>query len=168
MSNCESSSKSKFSWMTTSSQQTQRLGRVLGSYLQPGQHIALFGHLGTGKTTLAGGILAGLGAEAPFRSPTFTLVRQYEGRCPVYHVDLYRLEPDAAVDGLSWDIMLTTDAITLIEWADRLPRRFLRSDLEFLSIKIMRRKTDDSRKIICLGSDGFTGILRRVQKDLEG
>ena len=108
-------------WETIShsAQQTQRLGARLGRLLQPGDVLLLEGALGAGKTVFAQGVARGLGIEEPVTSPTFTLIREYEGALPLYHVDLYRLagEADAAAIGL--EDYLYGDGVTLIEWPER-------------------------------------------------
>jgi tRNA threonylcarbamoyladenosine biosynthesis protein TsaE len=99
------------------------LGERLARMLPPGATVLLIGELGAGKTTLAKGIVKGLGAALPeeVSSPTFTLIHEY-GRPPiVYHIDLYRLDSarDAATLGL--DDLFDSDAVVLIEWGERFP-----------------------------------------------
>ena len=106
-------------------QATRDLGQALGQYLSPGSLLLLQGDLGAGKTTLVQGLGLGLGIIEPIVSPTFTLVNEYhEGRIPLYHLDLYRLEP-AEVASLYleqyWDGLENPPGITAIEWSERLP-----------------------------------------------
>lgn len=103
---------------------TQRLGEILGRSLPAGSILLLEGDLGAGKTTLVQGIGLGLGIAEPIVSPTFTLVNEYpDGRIPLYHMDLYRLEP-AEAEALYleqyWDGQDLPLGIVAIEWADRL------------------------------------------------
>jgi tRNA threonylcarbamoyladenosine biosynthesis protein TsaE len=100
--------------------ETRELGRALGRAARAGDVVALRGPLGAGKTVLAQGILEGLGCPGPHPSPTFTLVRAYEGRLPAYHVDLYRLGPGAAAEDLGWEEILGGDGVAVVEWADYL------------------------------------------------
>ena len=102
--------------------QTQRVGARLGELLQPGDVLLLEGDLGAGKTVLAQGIAQGLGIDDPVTSPTFTLIHEYEGRLPLYHVDLYRLAGagDAAAIGL--EEYIYGEGVTVIEWPDRAGR----------------------------------------------
>jgi tRNA threonylcarbamoyladenosine biosynthesis protein TsaE len=106
---------------------TEMFGQKLGATLPPGAVILLRGDLGAGKTTLVQGIGLGLGIEEPIVSPTFTLVCEYfQGRIPLYHLDLYRLE-GAEVENLYlenyWEGIDVPLGITAIEWAERLPYR---------------------------------------------
>ena len=104
---------------------TLRLGIALGESLTPGSVILLEGDLGAGKTTLVQGIGKGLGIAEPIVSPTFTLINEYtEGRVPLYHLDLYRLEPQevAALNLESyWEGVEVIPGIVAVEWAKRLP-----------------------------------------------
>jgi tRNA threonylcarbamoyladenosine biosynthesis protein TsaE len=101
---------------------TEAIGRRLAAMLRPGDIVALFGDLGTGKTTLARGILAGLGHDGEVASPTFPIVIPYEPlRLPVWHVDLYRLEDPAEVEELALDEALQDGAL-IVEWPERMGR----------------------------------------------
>ncbi len=102
---------------------TEAFGRSLAPLIRPGDVIALYGALGAGKTTLARGLLRGLGHEGDVPSPTFAIVQPYEPpavRLPVAHVDLYRIEHSAELEELGLDDMLDGGAL-LIEWPERLP-----------------------------------------------
>lgn len=106
-------------------QATRLLGVHLGQTLIAGSTILLTGDLGAGKTCLVQGIGAGLGITEPIVSPTFTLINEYEGgRLSLYHLDLYRLQPEE-VTGLNlanyWDDAEYPLGIVAIEWAERLP-----------------------------------------------
>lgn len=104
---------------------TLNLGRRLGAILPAGIILLLQGNLGSGKTTLVKGLGMGLEIAETIDSPTFTLINEYlDGRVPLYHVDLYRIDPDQ-VNGLFldayWDSSEVEPGITAIEWAERLP-----------------------------------------------
>ena len=100
---------------------TQALGRALGSVATPGAVIALRGGLGAGKTCFAQGVGAGLQVADPILSPTFVLVAEYQGRLPLLHADLYRLEPDELPQiGLDEQIE-GWPGVVLVEWAERAP-----------------------------------------------
>ncbi len=104
---------------------TLRLGITLGENLTAGSVILLQGDLGTGKTTLVQGIGQGLGITESIVSPTFTLINEYtEGRLPLYHLDLYRLEPSEVVAlnlETYWEGVEVMPGIVAIEWAERMP-----------------------------------------------
>jgi tRNA threonylcarbamoyladenosine biosynthesis protein TsaE len=102
---------------------TFRLGRRLGALLRPGDVIALAGELGAGKTCLIRGLAAGAGVprSAAVSSPTFTLVNEYPGRIPFYHVDLYRLGSEDEAEGLGLEECLGGAGVAAVEWADRFP-----------------------------------------------
>jgi len=103
---------------------TEAFGARLAAQLRPGDVIALFGTLGAGKTTLARGILRGLGHEGDVASPTFPIVQTYEPpqvRIPLWHVDLYRIEHVEELDELGIEDA-RGEAVLVIEWPERLPR----------------------------------------------
>ena len=110
-----------FETISESANQTVRLGRVLGALLPEGSFVALVGGLGAGKTVLTKGIAQGLGVadDREVTSPSFVLVNEYRGRVAVYHVDLYRLENPAEVEGIGWDEFISGPGVTLVEWADK-------------------------------------------------
>jgi tRNA threonylcarbamoyladenosine biosynthesis protein TsaE len=106
---------------TSSEDETIALGERLARTLPQKGVVLLIGNLGAGKTTLAKGIVKGLGAASPdeVSSPTFTLIHEYSDR--VYHVDLYRLDDPRAVARLGLDELFDRDALVLIEWGERFP-----------------------------------------------
>ena len=105
---------------------THQLGLELGQVLPAGSVLLLRGNLGAGKTTFVQGLAQGLGIADAVVSPTFILLSEYlEGRVPLYHFDLYRLETGAAVQSLQvesyWEGLEVEPGIVAIEWAERLP-----------------------------------------------
>ncbi len=104
---------------TRSANETQALGAALGRLLWPGAVVCLEGDLGAGKTCLTQGIGHGLDVAEPVISPTFTLIREYHGRLPLFHVDCYRLRDVDDAWALGLDDYLYGDGVTVIEWADR-------------------------------------------------
>ena len=97
---------------------TRAVGEAVASLLRPGDAVALTGELGAGKTTFVRGAARGLGFEGNVASPTFTLVREYRGRLPIYHVDVYRLERVQDVLDLGLDEMIADGGVLLVEWGD--------------------------------------------------
>jgi tRNA threonylcarbamoyladenosine biosynthesis protein TsaE len=108
---------------TASEEETIALGARLARELPARAVVLLIGNLGAGKTTLAKGIVQGLGAASPdeVSSPTFTLIHEYGESRRVYHIDLYRLEEAREVATLGLDDMLEEEAVFLIEWGERFP-----------------------------------------------
>ena len=105
--------------VTRSPAETRRLAADLLPRLAPGAVLALHGDLGTGKTCFAQGLAAALGVTQPVNSPTFTLIREYAGTQPIYHVDLYRLRGAEDALGLGLEEYFNGRGITVIEWAER-------------------------------------------------
>ncbi len=97
---------------------TRAVGEAVASLLRPGDAVALTGELGAGKTTFVRGAARGLGFDGNVASPTFTLVREYRGRLPVYHVDVYRLERVQDVLDLGLDEMIAEGGVLFVEWGD--------------------------------------------------
>lgn len=128
---------------------TRSWGRRLGELARPGDFFALVGNLGAGKTVLAHAILEALGVEDAQGSPTFTLVHEYRGRLAggaavdVYHVDLYRLGPEAAREDLGYDAYFYGDGVAVVEWAD-LARRLWPA--EHLAVALDRPRGGDPRR----------------------
>lgn len=109
--------------VSSSSEETHRLGLKLAGKLKPQDVLALIGEIGAGKTTFVHGLAEGLGVPPEtVASPSFVLIKVYRGRMPIYHADLFRLEhlPEARSMGL--EEFYEADGVTAIEWANRLPR----------------------------------------------
>jgi tRNA threonylcarbamoyladenosine biosynthesis protein TsaE len=102
---------------------TRRLAARLGRVARPGDVVALVGDLGAGKTTFVIGLAAGLGVphETRVQSPTFTLVNEYQGRLPLYHIDLYRIAEPGELDELGLHEYLGGAGLSAVEWFDRFP-----------------------------------------------
>ena len=111
-------------YRTASEEETIALGQQIARQLPSRRVVLLIGNLGAGKTTLAKGIVSGLGAAPPeeVSSPTFTLIHEYGTQGRVYHVDLYRLDELREVANLGLEELFERDAIVLIEWGERFPK----------------------------------------------
>lgn len=111
-----------FDIVTRSPEETLAFGRRLAADLRPPCWVLLQGELGSGKTTLAKGIVSGLGAAQPddVTSPSFTLVHEYGDDTKVYHVDLYRVEDSRELATLGLEDLLAQRVTTIIEWGERL------------------------------------------------
>jgi tRNA threonylcarbamoyladenosine biosynthesis protein TsaE len=117
-------------------EQTAAAGAALARTLGPGDVVALYGELGTGKTCFVQGLVRGLGVASQATSPTFVLVNEYRGRLPVHHVDAYRTGSLTELMELGLLDLMGGDGVTIIEWAERaeplLPARTVRVSIEGL------------------------------------
>ena len=129
---------------TSSNDETVELGRMIARSLPKKACVLLIGNLGAGKTTLAKGIIHGLGFAEPDEvvSPTFTLIHEYGGG-RIYHIDLYRLDKPEQVATLGLDDILDRDAVVLIEWGERFPELLPRLRIEIRLTAV----GDDERQI---------------------
>ena len=124
-------------------EETQQLAQRLAELLEPQHTITLEGDLGAGKTTFTQALAKGLGITRTVNSPTFTIMKQYNGRLPLNHLDVYRLE-DGDED-LGWDEIFYGDAVTVIEWAHLIER-----DLPDERLAIEIRRVDENARVITL------------------
>jgi tRNA threonylcarbamoyladenosine biosynthesis protein TsaE len=109
-----------FSVNTSSPERTWEVGQLVGTLLEAGDTICLYGDLGAGKTNFAYGIAKGMGVKEQYvTSPTFSFVNEYHGRLPLYHMDLYRIKHVEELEGIGFKDYIRSDGVTVIEWADR-------------------------------------------------
>ncbi|HIC96379.1 TPA: tRNA (adenosine(37)-N6)-threonylcarbamoyltransferase complex ATPase subunit type 1 TsaE [Candidatus Bipolaricaulota bacterium] len=145
--------------ITKGPEETMALGEHLAGELEPGACLALIGELGAGKTTFIKGLARGLEIpEEEVLSPSFILVREYRrGRLPLYHVDAYRITKPGELREIGLEEYLLSEGITVIEWADRLPRAILQGCLE-VRLEIL---SENERRITIVpvrpGPDGPKG-----------
>ena len=133
---------------SASNEQTIQIGQTLGKFLKPGDVVLLIGDLSAGKTTITKGIGQAIGVKKIINSPTFTIVKEYRGKFPLYHLDLYRL------DGLNQDFDLEEyiegDGLCVIEWPyqvkEILPKEYLEIFLERLDQNNRRIKISSHGK----------------------
>ncbi len=133
--------------VTISEEQTIQLGEKIGSSLKPGSVIALQGPLGSGKTTLVKGIARSLGISEAVTSPTFTIIQEYRGIMPLYHMDLYRIDSVEEFDLLGAEEYFYDLGVTVIEWSEKIA-----SLLPASSICINCRIEPDQSRIITIGA----------------
>ncbi len=132
-------------FVTYSEQDTFLLGKNISKKLNPGDVISLEGDLGTGKTIITKGIAAGLNINEPITSPTFTLVNTYEGRSILHHFDVYRIDDPEELYAIGWDEYFSDDAITVVEWGDRVLELLPESTIR---IRIERDEKDINKRIL--------------------
>ncbi len=122
-------------FISNSPETTAKFGERLAKKLKPGDILCLTGDLGTGKTTFVKGLAKGLKVDqAKVSSPTFVVMNCYDGKLPLYHFDLYRLEDIKEMGAIGYDEFLYGEGIAVIEWAERLkelmPKEYLQIQLE--------------------------------------
>ena len=107
-----------------SPEETIRLGEELAKGLTKGDVIALYGDLGGGKTTFTKGLGKGLGVKDNYRinSPTFVLIKEYEAKLPIYHMDLYRLDNLKDIEDVGIEEYIYGDGVAIIEWAEKIKK----------------------------------------------
>ena len=140
---CSAGASAK-TFTTFNEQATRALGRILATLLHPGDIVLLVGELGSGKTCLAKGLALGLGVKENVLSPTFTLLREYSGRIPLYHLDAYRLEGPWDLFDIGVEDYMEGDGVVLVEWGDR-ARDFF--DQDFLEVRMEFTNREGERKI---------------------
>lgn len=122
-----------FEWIVTDVEETMALAEKLASFLKQGDVLTLEGDLGAGKTTFTKGIAKGLGITKTVNSPTFTIIKEYHGNLPLYHMDVYRVQD--TFEDLGFDEYFEGDGITVVEWAhliqEQLPLEYLKIDLYY-------------------------------------
>jgi tRNA threonylcarbamoyladenosine biosynthesis protein TsaE len=134
-----------------SPEETFRLGAFLGKHITTGLVIALSGELGSGKTCLTQGIAYGLKVPKDLyvTSPSYTLVNEYPGQLPLFHVDLYRIENMAELNDIGIDEIMGYDHVTVIEWAEKMTEMLPKERL-FILIAIL----DDQRRNLLMTGYG--------------
>lgn len=132
-------------YITGSVEETSKIGEKLGRLLDKGNIVCLSGDLGAGKTAFTKGIARGMDVQDYVTSPTYTIINEYEGRLPLYHFDVYRLNDVEEMYELGYEEYFFGDGAVVIEWAD-IVRDII--PVERLWITILNTKGDDSREII--------------------
>ncbi len=136
-----------------SEKDTFELGRKIGEKAGPGQIYTLDGDLGVGKTVFTKGLAWGLGIREPVNSPTFTIVQEYrDGRLPLYHFDVYRIEDPEEMEEIGYDDYFFGEGVCLIEWAEKI-RELLPEKVIRITIEKQLEKGFDYRTIIIEGME---------------
>ena len=152
-----------FKLKSDASARTAELARRLAGVLRPGTVICLDGDLGAGKTLFVQNLAAGLGVQGEVTSPTFNLMNVYEdGRLPLVHFDLYRLEQEYELDEIGfYDYVENPDGLVLIEWAEKFPECLPE---DHIALEIQRTDVEDERVLVfsLAGS-----VLQDVYKEME-
>ncbi|KKE78963.1 tRNA (adenosine(37)-N6)-threonylcarbamoyltransferase complex ATPase subunit type 1 TsaE [Oceanobacillus caeni] len=147
---------SKHQMVSNSAEETKLIGERLASLLEAGDVLTLEGDLGAGKTTFTKGIAKGLGVKRTVNSPTFTIVKEYEGRLPLYHMDVYRLE-DSDED-IGFDEYFNGNGVSVVEWA-----QFIEEYLPTDRLDIRIKYNGDSRILEFLSNGShFESIINEL------
>lgn len=142
-------------------EETLEFGRMIGKNMEEGILVCLNGDLGAGKTCLTKGIAQGLEIEEDVTSPTFILVEEYEGRLPLYHFDVYRIEEPEELYFIGFEEYLAKEAVVIIEWSVQIdeilpPQR--------LDIDISRTEKDERRITLNAVGEKAQTLLRRLNQ----
>lgn len=128
---------------TSSAEETITLGEKIGRLLKKGDIIAMQGTLAAGKTTITKGIAKALGITDTITSPTFCLISEYQGKMPLYHMDVYRLDGTEDFINLGTDDMLYGDGVSIIEWSEK-----IMDELPSNTIVLKITPQDDGKRLI--------------------
>ena len=124
-----------FTIITKSPEETKKLGKEVSKLVKPGDLLAFYGELGAGKTCFIQGISRGLKVKDYVTSPTFTIINEYQGKIPIFHFDLFRLNNAEEILELSYKEYFYGEGLTVIEWAEKieqfLPKEHLKIDIKF-------------------------------------
>jgi len=145
-----------------SPEHTLSLGKCLGELLKRGDVVSLIGDLGAGKTTLTQGISDGLGVSEKcyVTSPTFTIINEYMGRVPVYHLDFYRIDSPSEVEDLGLEEYFQSKGVALVEWANKI-KPFLPEDC----LMVFLEHVDYTVRKISMQGTGkrYREVLREIE-----
>ena len=124
-----------FTIITKSPGETKKLGKEVSKLVKPGDLLAFYGELGAGKTCFIQGISKGLEVKDYVTSPSFTIINEYQGKIPIYHFDLFRLNNIEEIFELGYEEYFYGEGLTVIEWAEKieklLPKNHLKIDIKF-------------------------------------
>ena len=138
---------------------TERFAVTLAKLLEAQDTITLEGDLGAGKTTFTKALAKGLGVKRTVNSPTFTIIKQYEGRLPFNHLDVYRLaESD---EDLGWDELFYGDAVSVVEWAHLIEQDLPRNRL---AIEIYRIGDNERRFVVIPSGERYEALCEELMK----
>ncbi|HOT21451.1 MAG TPA: tRNA (adenosine(37)-N6)-threonylcarbamoyltransferase complex ATPase subunit type 1 TsaE [Sedimentibacter sp.] len=139
---------------------TEKLGRIIAKCAEKGTVICLDGELGAGKTSLARFIAKELGVKDYIVSPTFTIIKEYEGRLPFYHMDVYRIDSEDDMYDLGYDEYIYSEGVTVIEWS-----KLIEGILPEERINIEIKRINDTKREINIDGKGF--IFEKLVSELS-
>lgn len=146
-----------YTLITHSAAETQALAEKLANLVEAGTVITLNGDLGAGKTTFTQGFAKGLGVVRNVNSPTFTIMKQYQGRLPLYHMDVYRLEDTG--DDIGLEEYINGDGVAIVEWSN-----LIESSLPTERLAITIERTGDDERKMTFGPVGsrYEALVKEV------
>ena len=151
-----------FTVVTRSPEETAALAERLGAAAEAGTVLCLVGDLGAGKTLFTQGFARGLGVTGEVTSPTFALMNQYNGRLPVTHFDLYRLEREDELDEIGfYEYAEPSGGVVLIEWADKFPDVLPEPHIR---LEIERGETENERRLTFFTTEEDSALWRALTK----
>lgn len=139
---------------------TEKIGQIISRCLDKGTVICLDGDLGVGKTALTQFIAREFGVEEYITSPTFTIIKEYEGRLPFYHMDVYRIDSEDDMYDLGYDEYIYSEGVTVIEWSHK-----INGILPDERIDIEIQRLDDTRRTMDI--DGRGKAYDRLAEELK-
>lgn len=153
-----------FKFKSDAPARTAELARRLAGVLRPGTVICLDGDLGAGKTLFVQNLAASLGVQGEVTSPTFNLMNLYEdGRMPLVHFDLYRLEQEYELDEIGfYDYVENPDGLVLIEWAEKFPECLPE---DHIALQIQRTDVENERVLVfSLAGSALQDVYKEMEK----
>jgi tRNA threonylcarbamoyladenosine biosynthesis protein TsaE len=150
---------------TKGADETEAVGEAIGAQLRVGDLVVLTGDLGAGKTTFAKGLARGLGVTQKVTSPTFTIVQEYDGRVPVAHVDVYRLDRIQELHDFGFEELLESK-VTIVEWGEAIALVLPRDRID---VRLALHDDDDQRVIeVVADGPGWSTRRRALEDALAG
>ncbi len=141
-------------------QDTEKIGKIISRCLEKGTVLCLDGDLGAGKTAITQFIAKEFGVKEYITSPTFNIIKEYEGRLPFYHMDVYRIESEDDMYDLGYDEYIYSEGVTVIEWSENI--RTILPD-ERIDIKIDR--IDENKRIMTIEGRGV--VYEKITEELK-
>jgi tRNA threonylcarbamoyladenosine biosynthesis protein TsaE len=140
---------------------TENVGKIIGRNLMSGTVLCLDGDLGAGKTTLTQYIAKEFGIDEYITSPTFTIIKEYEGTLPLYHMDVYRIDSEDDMYDLGYEEYIYSDGVTIIEWSHK-----IKNILPENRIDIEIQRIDENSRILDISGKGpsFEKIAEELKK----
>lgn len=141
-------------FVTNNTEETIELGKKIGNHLRKGDVIAMQGTLAAGKTTITKGIAQSLDISETITSPTFCLISEYEGKMPLYHMDVYRLDNEEDFANLGTEDMIYGNGVSIIEWSEK-----IMNELPKKTIILKIEPQEDGSRIITLDNWPYGEII---------